>query len=298
MFGCRYVQAGLSHESKKSHGFQAYRLTTGVRAGDDQQVIGVSQTDIHRNDHPAVNQRMPCPAKIYDPVLIEVRHSGIHFSGKLRAGKDEIQRSQHFHVGYEIFAVFRCLFTEGSKDLLNLRLFVSLQLTDVIVQLHDRHGLDKQRGAGGGLVMDHTRHLGAVFGADRDTVTAVTLGDQCVLKILSRRSVDDLRKLGMDPLLGQMDLPADPAKLGGGVVRDLFFGEDAAADLTAQGYKRIDAAEHICQRILREVLFFDVGRYCLGSLVPGPVRSYLVFPAAVFSGAGTGTVPGAGGRGC
>ena len=146
--------------------------------------------------------------------------------------------------------------------------------------------------------MDHTRHLGAMLSADRNTVTAVTLGDQGVLKILPGRSVDDLRKLGMDPLLGQMDLPSDPAKLGGSVVRNLFFGEDAAADLTAQGYKRIDAAEHIRQRILREIFFFDVGRYSLGSLIPGPVRSNLIFPAAVFSGAGTGTVPGAGGRGC
>ena len=88
----------------------------------------------------------------------------------------------------------------------------------------------------------------------------------------------------MDSLLGEMDLAADPAKLGGCVVRDLLFGDDAAADLTAQGLERFDAAEQVRKRILQEILFI-FSRNRPGGLILRPVRSHLVLPAASPAGA-------------
>ncbi len=46
---CRNMKAGLSHEGKKSDGFQADGFTTGIRAGDDQKIKILSEMDVNRD---------------------------------------------------------------------------------------------------------------------------------------------------------------------------------------------------------------------------------------------------------
>ena len=280
MFSGRNVQPCLSHEGKKPHCLEADCLAACIRAGDDQQVIGVSQTDVNGNNASAVDQGMPCLAQVDDPVLIEIRHRGVHFLRQLRAGENEIQCGQHVHIGDQRLAVRCSLFAQVCQDLLDLSFLIRFQLADVIVQLHDRHGFDEQRGAGGGLIVDHARYLGAVLCPHGDTVASVALCDQCILQILSGRSVHDLSKLCVNALLQEADLAPDPAKLRGGVICDLFLGQDAAADLPAQRRQRFDPGKQRCEGIFEEVrIFLRICRLHSSGLILRPVRSDLLLAA-------------------
>ena len=49
-FGCRDEHAPLEHILQKTHGLQTYRLTSGVRTGNQQDVLARRQTRCERYD--------------------------------------------------------------------------------------------------------------------------------------------------------------------------------------------------------------------------------------------------------
>ena len=217
------MESGESHNLQKSDGLQADRLSAGVRSRDHQLVKVFPQPDVDRNDPPAVNQRMACPANVHDPLFIKIRLCGVHFLGKDSPRKDEVQLRQNLNIGNESVALLRRLFAELLEDLLDLLLLLRLECPDIVVQLHDRHRLDENRLTGRTLVVDHARNLGAVLRPDREAVSAVPLGDDRVLKKCAGGSVHHLLQLRMDPLLRQADLTADPAKIHGRIVCNLIL---------------------------------------------------------------------------
>ena len=92
--------------------------------------------------------------------------------------------------------------------------------------------------------MDHTGYLTFVLGFYRDTVAAVTHGDDGILKIIPGASCNQRRKLGVDPVVGGLDAAADLTKGAAGIVTDLILGKDTAADLCAQRCERFQCRKH------------------------------------------------------
>ena len=92
--------------------------------------------------------------------------------------------------------------------------------------------------------MDHAGYLAFVLGFYRDTVAAVTHGDDGILKIIPGASCNQRRKLGVDPVVGGFDAAADLTKGAAGIVTDLILGKDTAADLCAQRSERFQCRKH------------------------------------------------------
>ena len=60
--------------------------------------------------------------------------------------------------------------------------FLDDQFAEPVVELHDAHGFDENRGAAGGLIVDHALHLAAVVHAYGDHVSPVPHGDDRILQ--------------------------------------------------------------------------------------------------------------------
>ena len=116
-------------------------------------------------------------------VGIKLRAGAIHVPCQGGAGKDEVQLGQHLQVGAQGVDMGSGLTAQGSQDHLDLFLLGDLQLTDLVVQLDDGHGLDKEGRTALRLVVDHTADLVFKLGLDGNTVAAATHGDHRILQL-------------------------------------------------------------------------------------------------------------------
>ena len=187
---------------------------------------------------------MPCLAETDTPFRVEYRGGAVHIHGKARPGKDKIKVGHQLHVQQDLFCMSRGLSAQRGQDGFDLFLFLQLQLPDVVVELHDRHRLDKECCAGGGLVVDHAGDLVFIFCFDGDTVPAAAHGDDGILKIIARASVYDGIQLCVDPVIGIPDGSADMGKTGTCVIAHLILREDASPDLRGERGERLERAEH------------------------------------------------------
>ena len=76
--------------------------------------------------------------------------------------------------------------------------------------------------------MDHTWNLAFVFGFHRDTVAAVSHGDNGVLKVIAGAAVYQGGQLGVDAVVGNLSCCGVHASTGTGIVTDFVLGNDAA----------------------------------------------------------------------
>ena len=107
--------------------------------------------------------------------------------------------------------------------------------------------------------MDHAGYLAFVLGFYRDTVAAVTHGDDGILKIIPGASCNQRRKLGVDPVVGGFDAAAYLTKGAAGIVTDLILGKDTAADLCAQRCERFQCRKHSVKGIGHSVVTVTSG---------------------------------------
>src|SRR5699024_6670259 len=116
--------------------------------------------------------------------------------------------------------------------------------------------------------MDHTGNLPFVFRLDGDAVASVAHGDHGILQIGAGASADQAGELGVNAVVGDLHVPAHAAQSGTGVVADLIFRKNAAADLPGQGSERSQVLEHGVQRIGGSVAAFlpSVGLHSGGVL--------------------------------
>ena len=92
--------------------------------------------------------------------------------------------------------------------------------------------------------MDHSRNLSLILCLYRNTISAITHGDHCILQIVSCTSVDQGSKLGVDPVIGDLHAAAYLQKTGTGTVADLVLGQDTTADLCRKRSKRGKLFKH------------------------------------------------------
>ena len=107
--------------------------------------------------------------------------------------------------------------------------------------------------------MNHAGNLVFVFRFYRDAVTAVSLGDHCVLQIGAGTAVYHGDQLGADLVVGLHHGTADLTKGGAGIVCDLILREDAAADFCGQRSQRLQFPEHLIQGVIRHLIIFPAG---------------------------------------
>ena len=177
----RNVEAGLSHEGKKPHGFQGNRLASGIGSGHDQQIKILPQPYVDGHDLLRIQQRVPPVLDSDMAFRIEDGAGGLHISGEHGPGEDKIQSHHQAVIVGQQFQVSGGGLAEGGQHLFYFLLFFDLQLPVFVIQLDYSHGLHKERGTGGALVVDHTGHLVAVLGFYGKTVPPVPHGDHRVL---------------------------------------------------------------------------------------------------------------------
>ncbi len=198
---------------------------------------------------------MPAVFDVNAPFLIENGHGGIHILCKHGSGKDKIQTDQQFVIFCDQLHIFCRSLAEGGQYLLNLPLLPDLQLFVFVVQTDDSHGLDEEGGAGGTLVMDHARHLIAVFRLHRQAVPAVPHGDDCILQPGAGGAVDHGVQSAVDPVVhlphGAPDLPECAA----GIVCHGVFRQNTASDLMGECGDRLQKAEKFVQRVPGTLVF-------------------------------------------
>ena len=228
----RDVEAALGHQGQQAQGLEGDGLAAGVGAGDDQGVKGVSQLDVDGHRLLGVQQRVAGLAEVDGAVPPDLRPDGVHFIGELAPGKNQVQVDQGVVIPLDVLPVGRRFRGQLRQDALDLLLLLGLQLDILVVGLDDAHGLDEQRGAGGGNVVDQAGHIPLVLRFHRHHEAAVPLGDDGLLQNLAvTGGGDDLLQYLAAFRLGRPHMAADVRQFCAGGVGDGVLVHDAAVDL-------------------------------------------------------------------
>ena len=226
------VQAALGHQAQQADGFQGHGLAAGVGAGDHQGVELLAQ--LHGDGHGPglVQQGVPGTAQCHAAPAADLRTAGVELIAQLCPGEDHVQVHQNVIVPEDVLHLGSAGGGQLAQDAVDLLLLPGLQLLQLVVGLHHAHGLHKQRGPGGGDVVDQAGHTALALGLHRHHEPAVPLGDQGLLQHLGigRRGDDLLQNLpslaGSDP-----HFPPDIRQLGAGGVGDGLLVQNGGADL-------------------------------------------------------------------
>ena len=113
--------------------------------------------------------------------------------------------------------------------------------------------------------MDHARNLAFMLCLYRNTVTAVSHGDDSILQIGAGTAVYNGIELAVDLVIGIFHGAAHLTKPGTRVVRNLLLGEDTAPYLSRQRGQGLKYLKHAVQGVGAFVLIFFSG-VCLGTV--------------------------------
>ena len=244
----------LPHQTEQSGGFQGNRLSARIGAGDDEQVVVPAQPDIDGNGLLFVQKGVSCPTDIDDMILVENGLGCILFQGQRGFCKNEIQTGHHVLVFCDFHRMLPGESAEGGENLFDFFLFLKLQLTHLIIQIDHGGGLNENGAPRGGLIVDHARHLAAVFRLDGQTVTPISGGDQGVLQIGMQRTVHHAVQLGMNPFRGHGHAAPHMFQPRTGIVADFFLGKDAPVNLLRELRQRLQRGKQRRQGIVRNIL--------------------------------------------
>ena len=282
----RDVEAALGHQRQQPQGFEGHGLAAGVGAGDHQGVKGIPQLDVDGHRRLGVQQGVPGLPQVDGPVPADLRPDGVHLVAQLAPGEDQIQVHQGVIVPLDVLPVGGGLGGELRQDPVDLLLLLGLELDILVVGLDHPHGLHKQRGAGGGDVVDQPRQIALVLRLHRHHEAAVPLGDDGLLQNLPIAGggddlLKDLPALG----LGRPHVAADVRQLRGGGIGNGVLVRDGPLDLLLQKAVAVEGEEQgidggLFRRLVVEVLLGPAGgsqQVCDGQQLPGvqgaaPVR--------------------------
>ena len=124
---CRDVEPCLSHQSEEPDGLKRHSLSSGIRAGDDQESKIFPQGDCDRDNGLLIQQRMPSFADPDASLFVKDRTASPHGEGQSAPCKDKIQIRKRPVVRADLFDILRCLLTEAGKDRLDLLLLFGVE---------------------------------------------------------------------------------------------------------------------------------------------------------------------------
>ncbi len=179
------------------------------------------------------------------PARVHFGQACVHFTGQEPLCKRKIKMGKQFNVEEHAFRMRRDLIGQGLKNARDLLLLACAKLLEVVAQLHNEHGLDKQRGPGGALVVHKAGHVGAALCLNGNAVAVAAHGDDAILKVFGKAGgTDHLVKLFAHALVGAADLAADLKQLRGRAVRDFLLAENGGGNIVFQTVQCGDAAGH------------------------------------------------------
>ena len=253
LLAARDVQTRLGHESKKSHGLERNRLTTGVRAGDDQSVKAHTKGYVDGHHTILVNEGMACLHQVDRPIARDDGRDSAHLRRELTAseGKGEV---------IDVAVVQPqgvCNLTHSRRqlgeDALDLPLLAGLEHTDLVIGVHHRHGLDKNGGTRGGGVVDKTLDLGLALGLDGDDIAPAAHGDDVLLQIASVAR-DKLLQGLLDLGVLIADLAANVRQERRGLICDHVLGGYSTGDAILHAAIHDQAFKHLVQHRLKGMI--------------------------------------------
>ena len=181
--------------------------------------------------------------------------------GELGFCKNDVQADEQEIIRNHIRHMCGTLRGELREDTFNLQLFLGCELTQLIVRLDSRHGLDKKRGAGGGDVMHQAGNGVFVFRLDGDDVAVLPHGDDRFLQDfgVGRRRNDFLQGLSC-PGCGSAHFSADIGKLRRSAVGDLILPYDGGVNFLLQELIGTQGMEQVvntrlADAVIREIAF-------------------------------------------
>ena len=232
--------------------------------------MAVAEMQIDRHDLMRVEQRVAPAADVDAALGIEFRRAAVIAARQRRSCEYEVERREQGNIRFDHLDGLRRLFTEVFQNMLDFLRFLTGQLAQIVVQLDDGHRLDKERGTGGGLVVDHARHLRTVFRLDRDAVASAAHRDDVVLEFRRQGGgADHGRQLPVNPLVRIADLPAHVLQRRRGVIGNGLFVRQAAPDLAPQRRQRFEQGKIFGQRVVGILLgniLAAVGFYLRGDV--------------------------------
>ena len=162
--------------------------------------------------------------------LHEHRRRGVHLKGQPGAREDEVERDKRVIVLLDCIFIQRDLVRQLGQNALDLGLLAALEHLDLVVDFHDRRGLDEYSRAGGRGIVHEARDVAAVLGLDRHNIAPVSLGDDGFLQILGPLARDQAVQGLAHLARNAPQLAADGQQLGACAVRDLLLGDDCGRD--------------------------------------------------------------------
>ena len=171
-------------------------------------------------------------AQHHATLFADLGAAGVQLIAELSTGEDHVQLHQQIIIVENILPEGGTFGGQGAQNALDLLLLPGLQLLALVVGLDHAHGLHKQRGPGGGHVVDKAGQAALALRLDGHHEAAVTLGDQRLLQHLGvGGGGDDALQNGAALGGGLAQLAADVPQLGAGGVGNGLLVQDGGADL-------------------------------------------------------------------
>ncbi len=184
-------QAGLGHEDQQPNRLQGDCLAASVRPRDQEDAVFASQGQRDRDrfgqERVACFMQLQLGGHAAQPALgrglvgercLARRRQLI---GQAGGGHEKVHLGQDGDVFRERRRRLADDAAEAPENALDLALLLDLKLAPLVREVHDGQGLDEQRRAARGDVMDNAAHLAAEIGLDGDNVPAVAQGDDRLL---------------------------------------------------------------------------------------------------------------------
>ncbi|MPM35278.1 hypothetical protein SDC9_81868 [bioreactor metagenome] len=261
--GRRDVKPALGHQHQQADGFEGDRLAAGVGSGDNQRVEGVSQRQVVCHRSLRVQQGMAGFSEGNAPPG-ELRLGPVHPQGELGPRENTVQQNQQVVVEADVLLESGAVGGELGEDALDLLLLPGLELPQLVVGLHNAHGLDKEGAARPGHVVDQAGDLVLAFGLHRHNEAVVALGNNGVLQVPGLRGGEQLIQYIPYLTRGGPDVTADGGEFCARRVGDLVLAQNGICDLILQKAVGLQGAEEVtdngCRSVALSILLGGAGR--------------------------------------
>ena len=233
-----HVAADLGHERLDGERLEGDRLAARVRPGDDEQRAVGTELEIHRDDRaarvlPALSEqeRVAGAPERDRPSGVDRRGRRAHALGGLGSRKDPIELADRAHQAVQIVEARVDGGGQLGQDAGGLVLFLARGLHEIVVGLDDLLGLDEERLAALGAVVDDAAHAGPGLGPHRQDVAAVSKRDVPVgEEPVGVVALEGALELGGELPAPFADLAAEALERGAGVIRHGAARVEGAAE--------------------------------------------------------------------
>ena len=255
----RQMQTGLRHQHEKTCDFQRYGLPAGIGAGHDDPPKLAVHIQIDGNGFFA-QQRMTRFFQMDFTVFIEDRLKTVHFQTEFPLGENKVQFSHDLKIGFDLRGISTDQTGKTGQNAMDFRFFLTAQFSEIVVQVKNRHGLDKQRSAAGALVVNETGHLIAVLLLYGNNIAVIAYGDDIFLQILILIGIfQQVIQFFTDAVVGTADLAADIRQFGRCAVQNFTVFADGFLN---GAFQRIDKDDAAGQSFDDRIILFCLGKRC------------------------------------